>query len=109
MISAVGILAGVLSTTVAERTVDTDDHGRLTWTLGTLALLTALATLAFAHTGSFMLALASFWAVAGLRAAQSPLELAWLNRRLPSAQRATILSMQGQSGLQMPSRTVVLR
>ncbi|MDQ3514432.1 MAG: MFS transporter [Chloroflexota bacterium] len=56
-----------------------------------------LAVAAVAVAPSFASAMVAVWAVTILRGLNGPLSMAWLNRGLPSRNRATILSMYGQA------------
>jgi DHA3 family tetracycline resistance protein-like MFS transporter len=96
-ISAVSIIAGLVATTLANRYVDVANHRQLTWVLGGMTAAIGVCVIAFAHAGSFAAALACFWIANGVRAAEQPLSVAWLNRRVPAHARATVLSMQGQA------------
>ena len=97
VIAAVGTLVGIVATTLGERFVDTNNHRQLTWTLGGLVVAIGLAVVVFANAQTLMVALVFYWLANGLRQVHSPLETAWLNRRLSSDSRATMLSMQGQA------------
>ncbi len=97
VIAAVSSLVGLAATTIARRVVDLGNHLHLTAALALMTALISVSVVAFANLEGFYVVLAFFWLVSGLRAAASPLETAWLNRRLPSSIRATILSMHGQA------------
>jgi DHA3 family tetracycline resistance protein-like MFS transporter len=97
VIAAVSSIVGFLATGFARRVLDLSNHLHLTAALASITLVISLAVLAFANLDGFYVVLACFWLVNGLRAAAGPLETAWLNRRLPSSIRATILSMHGQA------------
>jgi MFS transporter, DHA3 family, tetracycline resistance protein len=56
----------------------------------------AASTLIFALSGEFWLALASYWTSFTLRGLNSPLYSIWLNQKLESKGRATMLSLFGQ-------------
>lgn len=64
--------------------------------LGLSTALSSAAVLAFGLTGDFGVALAAFWASVLFGAATAPLTEIWLNRQLPAAVRATVLSLRGQ-------------
>jgi DHA3 family tetracycline resistance protein-like MFS transporter len=97
VIAAVSSLVGLATTTIARRVVDLGNHLHLTAALALMTALISVSVVAFANLEGFYVVLAFFWLASGLRAAASPLETAWLNRRLPSSIRATILSMHGQA------------
>ena len=56
-----------------------------------------LATLLFALAGVFWLALLAVWITRWMRIAMRPLVVAWANRGLAPASRATVLSMLSQA------------
>jgi MFS transporter, DHA3 family, tetracycline resistance protein len=56
----------------------------------------AASTLIFALSGELLLALASYWTSFTLRGLNSPLYSIWLNQKLESKGRATMLSLFGQ-------------
>jgi DHA3 family tetracycline resistance protein-like MFS transporter len=97
IIAAVSSVVGFVVTTLARRYVDLTSHKALTWVLGAMTALIGVMVAVFANLDSFYGVLALFWVMGGLRAARGPLSTAWLNRRLPSASRATLLSMNGQA------------
>jgi len=97
VIAAVSSLVGLATTTIARRVVDLGNHLHLTAALALMTALISVSVIAFANLQGFYVVLAFFWLISGLRAAASPLQTAWLNRRLPSSIRATILSMHGQA------------
>ena len=97
IISAMSITAGIIATTLGTRYVDTGNHVQLTWTLGGIVVVIGLAVIAFANLEGLYAALAFFWLANGLRQLHTPLATAWLNRRLSSESRATMLSMEGQA------------
>lgn len=66
------------------------------WLMG-LHSAAGLLVVGLGLAGQFWLAAAAFWASILFSAATGPLAEIWLNRRLPSAVRATVLSLNGQT------------
>lgn len=66
-------------------------------TLSVASSLLILVVIAFALTGNFYVAVATYFGVAVLRSIKAPLTAAWLNQNLESETRATIFSMQQQA------------
>jgi DHA3 family tetracycline resistance protein-like MFS transporter len=62
---------------------------------GVTALLAA-ALFGFALAGSLAVALIAYWLIAVARNVIGPLYMAWVNQRLDSGVRATVLSMSSQ-------------
>jgi DHA3 family tetracycline resistance protein-like MFS transporter len=96
LINAASLVLGIAATEWARRRLSLDgDHGPLrALALLNAALVAAIAC--FALTGSFVLALASYWALSVFRRMSDPLLATWANRQIPSQVRATVLSMQTQ-------------
>jgi DHA3 family tetracycline resistance protein-like MFS transporter len=95
LIAAGAMLVGAIGIRAAER-LERTDRSLARALLGAQALQVAVVV-AFAATGSFALALAAWWALGLLRTVQAPLAGAWLNRHIPSATRATTLSLHSQA------------
>jgi DHA3 family tetracycline resistance protein-like MFS transporter len=57
----------------------------------------ALALAGFAVAANLYIAIALFWVANVMRQAFSPVQRAWLNRSLDSANRATLFSVDGQA------------
>jgi DHA3 family tetracycline resistance protein-like MFS transporter len=60
-----------------------------------LAATVAAGTLAFAAAGGFAVAIAFLWLIRAARRCWGPVENAWINRRIDSSVRATVLSING--------------
>ncbi|MFY4776944.1 MFS transporter [Metabacillus sp. RGM 3146] len=65
------------------------------WLLGAINGLLVISMIAFALAGEFWLAIATYWACAILRGLNHPLYTIWLNQKLESKGRATMLSLFG--------------
>jgi DHA3 family tetracycline resistance protein-like MFS transporter len=96
MINLVGSLIILGGSEVARRKLNPDHPPTAMWTIfaSSLALLAGLLT--FALTRRFELALAAYWTIGLTRNLTYPYYEAWLNRRLESSVRATVISMTGQ-------------
>ena len=92
--SILGALGGVW---LAGRVTRLESAVSIVRTLLVLTVGIMIAALAFALSDQFWLALIAFWATDWLREAAGPLRVAWVNRGLDPAARATVLSMFGQS------------
>lgn len=92
--SIVGSMVGVW---VASRFTRLESAVSIARTLMTITGLVMIAALAFALSGQFWVALIALWATDWLREAAVPLRVAWVNRGLDPASRATVLSIFGQS------------
>ncbi|MCZ6464425.1 MAG: MFS transporter, partial [Proteobacteria bacterium] len=96
-IRATSLVAGIGAVSAVRRRLDIDDPavaGRALVWLST-GLVTAVA--GFALAGSFGLAVACFVALSVLRSASDPIVATWINQQIPSAVRATVLSIHTQS------------
>lgn len=92
--SIVGSMAGVW---LAGRFTRLDSAVSIARTLVAITALLIVAALAFALSGSFWVALIALWATDSLREGAAPLRIAWVNRGLDPASRATVLSIFGQA------------
>jgi DHA3 family tetracycline resistance protein-like MFS transporter len=95
-IRGIGMLLSIVATDVIRRRVDLSKHGPVARAgLGLIAGMVA-GLLAFALTGSFVIALIAFWGFSALRRTLGPLYTAWVNQHAESSVRATIISMSSQ-------------
>jgi DHA3 family tetracycline resistance protein-like MFS transporter len=100
----IGLIHGgamLLSLVVSEALIRRLDLGNPTILGRVLLATTALligATLLFGLAGAFAVAVLAYWSAAALRAVQTPIATAWLNRHIDSRVRATVLSTIGQAG-----------
>lgn len=90
------LLLGILATELTRRRVDTSDRQLVTRLLGWLTLGQVGATVIFAATGSFPLALLSYLGIGLVRRVTGPTLAGFLNAQIDSGVRATVLSMHGQ-------------
>jgi len=96
IIDMVSQLLTILAVSPIEKRADTNKLPTLIRWLTILSTALVLSLLVFALAGSLWLAVAAVLAIGVLRAVIWPLYLAWINHRLDSSVRATILSMSGQ-------------
>ncbi len=96
VVRAVGMLLSASMTEIAHRKVDTDDQNTIVRVLTFLTGCIVISLLVFAISRSILLALVVFWLITISRNVISPLYTAWVNRRLESGVRATVLSMSSQ-------------
>ena len=97
VINVAGLLLSVGTTEIVRRrALPEREAAVIRWLVWVKAGL-VLAVAAVAVAPSFLWAMVAVWAVTILRGLNGPLSMAWLNRDLPSRNRATILSMYGQA------------
>jgi DHA3 family tetracycline resistance protein-like MFS transporter len=97
VISAGSQVFGLVALEIVRRRLNPTDQRSIAWLLFGITALLMAVMLVFALAGSFALALATYWLVTVLRRVHDPVTTAWLNLRLDSGSRATVLSMQGQA------------
>jgi DHA3 family tetracycline resistance protein-like MFS transporter len=96
VINAVGLILGVIATEIVRRRLDTNRHRSIARLLLTASAGLVASLLVFASSGSLLLALAANWSIDILRTIISPVFDAWVNQKLDSSVRATVLSMSAQ-------------
>jgi DHA3 family tetracycline resistance protein-like MFS transporter len=97
LIAVAGMAASVLAIEVARRRVSGHCDRVVARAMVALVALQVGAIAVFALAGSFVLAVAAWWALGLLRRVQGPVLSGWSNRHIPSATRATVLSLQAQA------------
>jgi DHA3 family tetracycline resistance protein-like MFS transporter len=95
-ISAAQTLISILVVQRVRQRIDTTDHAALGRTLMVTDLLRIIGVLAFAFSGSFAVALATYLPTRVFVQLHTPLYAAWLNLSLESRVRATMLSVATQ-------------
>jgi DHA3 family tetracycline resistance protein-like MFS transporter len=95
-IRAVGMLLSVGAAEVARRKIDTSEHLGVAKALFIVTSILAVSLFSFALSGTLILALITYWIISASRNIISPVYYAWINHRLDSRVRATVLSMSGQ-------------
>lgn len=96
IINATGMILTTGATEIVRRRVDTDDPQQIARFMMTGTVFLILSLISFALVPAFGLALACFWSIYILRRVIAPLYTAWVNQRLDSRVRATVLSMSSQ-------------
>jgi MFS transporter, DHA3 family, tetracycline resistance protein len=96
LMRAVGLLLATGATEIVQRRVKTDSHLNVAKALMAITALLIAGLFGFALAGSFGLALAAYWLVYSTRNVIGPLYMAWVNQRLDSSVRATVISMSSQ-------------
>ncbi len=87
---------GIGANEIARRRVDTNSHHAIARAMFGLTFGMVLALFTFALSDQFLFALASYWTFASLRQVVGTLYFVWVNQRLDSSVRATVLSMSSQ-------------
>jgi DHA3 family tetracycline resistance protein-like MFS transporter len=87
---------GIIAVEAVRRYLDTTDHRTVVRGLFGMYALQLLSLAVFAASGNFWLGMLMFWGVVGLSRTFKPLYLAWLNQKIDSSVRATVLSMNSQ-------------
>jgi MFS transporter, DHA3 family, tetracycline resistance protein len=95
-IQMVGMLLSIPATRLVERRLDTSRPERITRLMFGVTAGLAAGLVAFALSPWLALTLAVFWLISILRNLSDPLYTAWVNQRLDSQVRATVLSMSSQ-------------
>lgn len=96
VINAAGMLFGVIATEIVRRKLDTSSHRSIARLLLAASAGLVASLMVFALSGNLFLALAANWSVGVLRAVISPVFDAWVNQKLDSSIRATVISMSAQ-------------
>ena len=97
VISGGSTLIGIATTRTLRRHLDLQDHRQVTRMLFAATAIRALMAAGFALATNLAIALTFFWIASAMRQAFGPVKRAWLNRSLDSANRATLLSIDGQA------------
>lgn len=93
---AVGMILSVGAAELAQRKVQTEQHvaiARASWALSAVLVLSLLG---FALAKALFVTMLAYWLIAMARNLIGPLYTAWVNQRLDSRVRATVLSMSSQ-------------
>jgi len=96
VIRAVGMVVSIGSIEVVRRRVNTGRAISIVKTLFVITAILIVSVIGFAWVRGFMLALLAYWLVMATRSMIGPIYTAWVNQRLDSAVRATVISMSGQ-------------
>jgi MFS transporter, DHA3 family, tetracycline resistance protein len=96
IIRAGALVLAIPGTEAVRRWVITSDGRVVARALCASDALRIVGVVLFGVTQNFYVAIAAFWGSSVLRTINQPIYLAWLNQRLESSIRATVLSMSGQ-------------
>jgi DHA3 family tetracycline resistance protein-like MFS transporter len=83
-------------TEIVRRRVKTDEDSTAVLFLLIVSAWNIVSLLIFALATNFPVGLVSIWSVSVTRRIASPVRAAWMNKKLKSASRATVISMSGQ-------------
>jgi MFS transporter, DHA3 family, tetracycline resistance protein len=96
ILRAGAILLGIAATEFARRRVDTNSEPSVRRAMFVISALMVASLVAFAASFNFAMAVAAYWTFSLLRQTTNPLYTAWVNQRLDSKVRATVISMSSQ-------------
>ena len=96
VMNAVGMLLSIGATELARRRLNTNSHFGVARALFATTALLVLSQITFAWLNKFALALAAYWCIYVIRSVSGPIYTTWVNQRLDSRVRATVLSMSSQ-------------
>lgn len=91
-----GMLLSVGATELLRSRLHTDQHQSVARALMGITVGLVLGLFSFAAAGGFGWALLAYWLIYVTRTLIEPLYTAWVNQRLDSRVRATVISMSGQ-------------
>ena len=96
LLRAGGMLASIAATRYIEKRIDTGQPARIGRLMLLVTGLIAAGLLAFANAGLLWLAVGAYCLISMARNVAGPLYDAWVNQKLDSATRATVISMSSQ-------------
>jgi len=96
LMRAVGLLLGIAATELVSRKLDPANTPRLVQVLLGITTLLVIGVIGFALSHTLALAVLAYWLVYVTRNVIGPLYTAWVNQRLDSQVRATVISMSSQ-------------
>jgi DHA3 family tetracycline resistance protein-like MFS transporter len=97
LLDGVGMLLGIGAIAYVKRHARLQGQARVARVLAAIDVALVVGVVVFAVTGSFVVAVAMFWLVGGLRSVREPVYTAWVNQGLEARTRATINSMATQA------------
>jgi len=97
LISGGSALIGIATTQVIRLRLDLENHAHVARSLLGFTAVRALMLAGFALATNLAVAIAFFWVASVMRQAFMPVQRAWLNQSLDSANRATLFSVDGQA------------
>lgn len=96
LMRAVGMLFSIAAVEFLRRRIQTDQHQSIAQAMISVTLLLIIGLFAYALAPAFGLAVLAYWLIYVTRSMIEPLYTAWVNQRLDSRVRATVISMSGQ-------------
>lgn len=90
-------LIGIAATQVVKRRLDLENHALVTRSLFAFTAARGVMLAAFALAPNLASAIVFLWVASVMRQVFGPVQRAWLNRSLDSANRATLFSVAGQA------------
>ena len=93
----VASLLGIGAIQIAHRRLDTNDHRAVARALLLISIAISAAVIAFAFASEFFFAAALYISAQVARRVVGPIYDAWVNQRLDSQVRATVISMSSQA------------
>ena len=96
IINIVGLLLSTGATEILRRRLDTQSGANIARVMLVTSAILVTSLIGFGLTSSFVPALLLIWIIAIVRSLNDPLYTTWVNQRLDSSVRATVLSMSSQ-------------
>jgi DHA3 family tetracycline resistance protein-like MFS transporter len=97
LISGGAALIGIATTQIIRRRLDLENHAHVARSLLGFTAVRAVMLAGFALAMNLAVAIAFIWVASVMRQAFMPVQRAWLNQSLDSANRATLFSVDGQA------------
>jgi len=96
LMRGIGLLLSVVATELIQRRVDTGSHFEVARVLMLITIALISGLFAFALAGVFIIAILAYWVIYVTRNVTAPVYTAWVNQKLDSQVRATVLSISSQ-------------
>jgi DHA3 family tetracycline resistance protein-like MFS transporter len=96
IINAVGIFLSIFATEIVRRRTDTRNQRAIATTMMAVTVGLVVSLIAYAQARIFILAVLLIWTIHIIRNVIGPLYTTWVNQRLDSNVRATVISMSSQ-------------
>ncbi len=97
LISGGAALIGIATTQIVRHRLDLENHTHVARSLLGFTAVRAVMLAGFALATNLSVAIAFIWVASVMRQAFTPVQRAWLNQSLDSANRATLFSVDGQA------------
>ncbi|HEY3313303.1 MAG TPA: MFS transporter [Anaerolineales bacterium] len=96
LLRAGGMILSILASRLVEKRLDTNHPPTVARAMMVITALLAASIFTFAFSPALAISIAAVWLVSIARNVMDPLYNAWVNQRLDSDTRATVISMSGQ-------------